>query len=429
MNDPPEVLEVKWSAWVEAESFKRLAYHVFIHCVQVSVAFQTPPLISYSEMTLELPAPQAMWRAASAAEWREQYFIHEMSSQHIPSFVSSMCDVQTMGNVRGRIDLELSLYLVLLSHWLLAWEYTQLSSANKAQAMVDVQWAGTLLASSKIQELRNLFDSFQTAIDSWQVFVPKECHMTAQLLRMHISVTFEDLQLLAGKEGEDEARRVLPVLKEWYRSSDCCQAMWHAGQVLRAARRPPGRSPNASRAATPDTPWLRDFHAVALFHAGLAFWVYGLLTKAIRSDQQCMGYQHIANPIDTDGDLYFLDNEEDEPAPSMERHRFIAMNQGRPVISSISPYDHGPEVNGIGAVADGPQRYTGVRKEGSVVPIEESKKIMEVMVDALATVSEPPESHKQPTNPMSTWKGPQRPAMVENLIQLLRDLGEAASAV
>jgi hypothetical protein len=70
-----------------------------------------------------------------------------------------------------------------------------------------------------------------------------------------------------------------------------------------------------------------------------------------------------------------------------------------------------------------------VRKEGSVVPIEESKKIMEVMVDALATVSEPPESHKQPTNPMSTWKGPQRPAMVENLIQLLRDLGEAASAV
>ncbi|EME78796.1 uncharacterized protein MYCFIDRAFT_43577, partial [Pseudocercospora fijiensis CIRAD86] len=280
-SDSPEELDRKWKAWIEAESHKRLAYHVFLHCVQVSIAFQTPPLISYAEITLDLPSPASLWRAKTSEEWRDQYNFHKLANAQLPSFVSSMCDAQTMGQVRHQIDLELTLYLVLMSHWCLAWEYTQLSSANKAQASCDLPWAGTLLASSKCQELRRLLDSFYVAIENWRVFVPKEVHMVSQLLRMNLCVAFEDLQLLAGKEGEEEARRVYPFLKQWYRSPECRQAMWHAGQVLRAARRPPGLSPNASRTATPDTPWLRDFNAVALYHAALAFWVYGLLSKAI----------------------------------------------------------------------------------------------------------------------------------------------------
>jgi hypothetical protein len=430
-NDSPETLEAKWKSWVNAESFKRLAYHVFMTSVQVSIAFQTPPLISYAEITLELPAPQSLWRAKTATEWRDLYFAHGMmTAEPLPSFVSSMCDAQTMGNVRNRIDLELSLYLVLLSHWCLAWEITQMTSANKAQAAVDVQWAGTSLATSKITELYRLMDLFHVAIESWNVFVPKEVHMSAQLLRMHLSVSIEDLQLIAGKEGEDEAKKVFPSLKEWYRSPACRQAMWHAGQVLRAARRPAGRSPNASQAAASDTPWLRDFHAVALYHAGLAFWVYGLLTKAIRLEQQCMDFQQIASaapPIDYDGDLFYLDGEEEQ---TIQKHQFIAFNKGRAVVSAMSPYAHGPAANAIGAVGT-EEHDTTSRGQiwPAVVPLDEAKSVTEVVVTALATVSEPPGSNHHSAKSSSSRIGPQRPAMVENLIQLLRDLGEAAASV
>lgn len=430
-HDNPAILGQKWRAWVSGESSKRLAYHIFVHCVQVSAAFQTPPLISYAEITLDLPAPQAVWRAASAAEWRDKYLTLRLGEKQLPSFVSSMRDVQTMGSVRDIIDLELTPYLILLSHLCLAREYTQLSSANKAQANGAGPWAGTILASSKRQELEILLDSFHVGIKDWGVFIPKEVHMTSQLLRMNLCVTFEDLQLLAGKEGEDEARRISPALKQWYRSPECRQAMWHAGQILLAARRPAGRSPNASRAATPDTPWLRDFHAVALYHAGLAFWVYGLLTKALYLDHQRGETVHsLELPVDYAGDILRVDGDESNEMTAIGRDQFIRFNKGRAVISSVSPFGRSSAANAIGAIGNfRPSVVDGesISPLQYVVPLDEPKQVMEVMADALATVSQPPESGNRPTN--SQAAGPQRPAMVENLIQLMRDLGAAASAV
>lgn len=441
-EDTGDVLQQKWRTWVEAESFKRLAYHVFLYTVQVSVAFQTPPLLSYAEITLELPAPQAVWRARTAEEWRDQYFAHRLGGP-LPTFVSSMCDAQTMGFVRGSIDLELTLYLVLLSHWCLAWEYTQLSSANKAQANNDLQWAGTLLASSKCQELRRLLDSFYVAIEDWKVFVPKEVHMMSQLLRMNLCVALEDLQLIAGKEGPEEARRVYPSLKQWYRSPECRQALWHAGQVLRAARRPAGRSPNASQTALPDAPWLRDFNAVALYHAGLAFWVYGLLSRAIASEQGpepagavTADGQQVQAAVDFDGGPIRLDGD-DEELTAIDRHRFIGLNKGRAVISAISPWStvtstrvSGPGTSPpttVGTVAARGPATEPLHTRQETVPLDDPKLVMEVMIHALTPSSQPPESSNR-SQPQQA-SGPQRPAMVENLIQLMRDLGEAASAV
>ena len=440
-TDTPDQLEQKWRGWIEAESFKRLAYHIFLHSVQVSVAFQTPPLLSYSEITLDLPAPAALWRARSAEEWRDQYYAHRLAGAQLPTFVSTMCDAQVMGSVRDKIDLELTLYLVLMSHWCLAWEYTQLSSANKAQASADLQWAGTSLAASKVQELRRLLDSFYVAIEDWRVFVPKEVHMVSQLLRMNLCVAFEDLQLLAGKEGEVEARRVFPALKLWYRSPECRQAMWHAGQVLRAARRPAGLSPNASSVATPDTPWLRDFNAVALYHAGLAFWVYGLLAKAIAIEQQHAAYaaqngQHgtlhsnFPPAIDYEGEPVHLDGN-DEELTAIERHQFIGLNKGRAVISAHSTFPRGPTTH-VSPSNASPRMTAQDRKpetdaalrQREIVALDDSKRVMDAMIEALTPASAPPDSRSSQTSTR-----PQRPAMVENLIQLMHDLGEAASAV
>lgn len=303
-----------------------------------------------------------------------------------------------------------------------------------------MQWAGTMLASSKREELRRLLDSFYVVIEQWNVFVPKEVHMFSQLLRMNLCVAFEDLQLLAGKEGEDEARRVYPSLKQWYRSPECREAMWHAGQVVRAARRPAGRSPNAAHSPTPDVPWLRDFNAVAPYHAELALWAYGLLSRAIYLEQNYSSVQH-GHPthhtpvLDYDGAPVRIDGD-DEELSAIERHRFIAMNKGRAVISAIPPWSeeakarvpgHGQSASSIiGVVAARGPAQEPAHGRPDTVPLDDPKIVMEVVMHALTPSSQPPMSTARQSTPVA---GPQRPAMVENLIQLMRDLGEAASAV
>jgi len=68
-------------------------------------------------------------------------------------------------------------------------------------------------------------------------------------------------------EGEEEARRVYPSLVQWTKTTTSRQALLHAGQVIRAARQ------------------LRlglicDFAAIAVYQASLAFWSYGIITRA-----------------------------------------------------------------------------------------------------------------------------------------------------
>src|ERR1700730_17373227 len=46
LEDGPEDLERKWRDWVEAESFKRLAFHTLIHDAQASICLLSRPLVS-----------------------------------------------------------------------------------------------------------------------------------------------------------------------------------------------------------------------------------------------------------------------------------------------------------------------------------------------------------------------------------------------
>ena len=52
-GDDDKTIENKWRCWIEAESFKRLAFHVLIHDSEASMSLLTRPLISYAEVSLE----------------------------------------------------------------------------------------------------------------------------------------------------------------------------------------------------------------------------------------------------------------------------------------------------------------------------------------------------------------------------------------
>ena len=67
--------------------------------------------------------------------------------------------------------------------------------------------------------------------------------------------------------SEEEARRVYPALVQWTKTHKARQALWHAGQVIRSAR-------NLRQGL------ICDFAAIAVYQASLAFWCYGIITRA-----------------------------------------------------------------------------------------------------------------------------------------------------
>jgi hypothetical protein len=83
---------------------------------------------------------------------------------------------------------------------------------------------------------------------------------------MSLHVALDDIQLFAGRAGEDEARRIYPQVRAWTQDAESRKAVWHAGQVFCHAKRF-------------EKTRLRDFYAVAMYHATLVLWVWGMVTS------------------------------------------------------------------------------------------------------------------------------------------------------
>jgi hypothetical protein len=184
---------------------------------------------------------------------------------------------------------------------------------------------------------------------------------------MNLHVNLEELQLFAGKEGPEEAHRVYPLLQRWFDSRRSREAIFYAGQILRAADLDP---PNQ----------LRDFYAVALYHSALCFWAYGMCSMGSSRWNQMQDHHLMGGAIEEP--LIWLKEEK-----TAETQRFFNTCCGIPMI------DEG----GDGCRVDNP------------------KAVMEAIIDIMERNC----SHGNNVVP----------PLVENLSQLMRDLGSAASIV
>jgi hypothetical protein len=252
-GDDDKTLDQKWRAWVEAESFKRVAFHTLIHDAQASISFLTRPLISYAELSLDLPYTLALWRAKTAHAWRDIYLSKLPNiSTRLPSLMHCVHDIQPLSKVQDCIDLRFSTSIILHAIWSLVSEYRQLEFILNIQSQ-ERHWNGALISTSWHQELCQLLDHFRITVSGLQGGMSPEAVMLQELYMMNLHVSFEELQLFAGKEGNEEAQRVYPRLKQWSENRKSREAIFHAGQVLRAANSFPSSQ-------------LRDFYAVALYH-------------------------------------------------------------------------------------------------------------------------------------------------------------------
>jgi hypothetical protein len=375
-SDDGEALEAKWRNWVEAESFKRLAFHLFINDAQASMSLLVPPLISYAEISVELPLSRALWLAKNAHDWKS-LCLAKGSGDRLPHLAQCIHDVTPLSKSQGLVDLQMSILIILYGIWSLIWEYRQLNSVAKLQS-AEHRWNGALMSSSWHQELCQLLYHFRMHASEWEDGMKPEAILIHERSLMNLHVSFEDVQLFAGKEGDEEARRAYPLLKQWAETRESRQAVWHAGQVLRAATECHPKQ-------------LREFSAVALYHASLAFWAYAVVSRPSESARRQPPPASQQQPNVADYELVWLDGED---GPDVQR--FIAVGRGMPVIRDWT-------------------KGSGAEQKEKYAALSDVKAVMDITI-AILRQNETSDERISPP-------------LVKNLSQLMRDLGNAALGI
>ncbi len=284
------------------------------------------PLISYAELSADLPFSKDLWLAKTAKEWKDVYLsrFNELSDR-LPSIRSCVDDTSPIFRYQHTLDVQMTLILTISSIWSLIWQYREMKTTVKSHAKGSLRNGG-LTANALHQEISHLMQHLNLNATEWDGGMKPAAKLLHEQCLMHLHVSLEEVQLLAGKEGEEEARKAFPILSAWAESPESRQAIFHAGQVLRAAKQH-------------ETSMLRDASAVAVYHASLTFWAYSVLSKSLSSPD---GHQQQLNTRATPGtaghhSLVRLDAE-DTP----ELQRFLVLGKGVP---SIRSWVEGDELN------------------------------------------------------------------------------------
>ncbi|KAB5566638.1 hypothetical protein GE09DRAFT_742958 [Coniochaeta sp. 2T2.1] len=375
LDDSEDILNSKWRHWVFDESYKRLACHLLIHDTQSSIAQQVAPLLSPLEFSLEFPAARELWTAGTAQEWKAIYLQLGIAASAEPLTVAQSITCLAQIREQPHLDVALSGSIAIHCLWALVWNQSQLQSL--LQIRQSSQAAPPDLTSGSFEHPRvpQLLEEVRMIFSDWDGLYLPEISLVLERILLNQHVPFEQVQLFAGKDGEEEARRAFPVLHQWASTSDARKAVWHAGQVLKAA----GQCPHGK---------IHDFQAVCLYHAALTFWAYAVVA-ACNSESQDGQPRVPCSNNNSDSVHVWLDGQDCSAV-----RRFIVLNRGCPVVGSSGETS---------------------TSRASPVSLGDPHAILTVCIDVLRR---------------NNVNGTEDPLpLVENLSQMMRDLRNAARGV
>jgi len=296
-EDSSEVLEQKWREWAEQEAWKRLVFNFFLHDAQAMLVHMRSPLITPAQMKLPIPSSRDLWLASNAHAWRGVFLAQNpFDGGAAPSTIEMFSDPELFSGADHHTDKSLCRLLVAHSMAHDVFEHRQeaqmlqhagerrrrdkgMSHMSRLRDLYVL--ASDIIAVCLANRFRRYDDltAFLTSCEADHA-TPPEIPFVLEFLMMTLHVSLDDIQLFAGREGEDEARRIFPQVRAWTRDSESRKAVWHAGQVFNHAK-------------AFEKTRLRDFYAVAMYHATLVLWVWGMVTSG--SSRQ----SGIATPVGT----------------------------------------------------------------------------------------------------------------------------------
>ncbi|KIV90740.1 hypothetical protein PV10_05366 [Exophiala mesophila] len=369
-----EPLDARWMKWIQEESFKRLVYHVLFQDAQVSSALFRQPIVSYTEINLVLPCPQDMWNANNAETWWQATLRSQSASDPTPpTLPQALHDPALISLRRDKIDVQMSLRVLVSIFWLRVWQSIQLRAASS----LDMYGASPPSSDQFFQQLVSHGQSLSLRFSEGSDEMHASIRMILELGLMHLHVSLEDIQLLAGKEGEDQARKAASRLRSWISLPESRKALFHAGQVAKEAARCP-------------LDFFRGYHAVVVYHASLTMWAYALLSNS-QSERQS---PQLGTVLEYNGLTTLVQLDENE---TPEIKRFILLGSATAAIKRYKDKDDICDV-------DVPQ----------IVPLTNASDVMMSMAALLATRDES-EHYCIP--------------LVNYLTRLMRSLAKASTAM
>jgi hypothetical protein len=340
----------------------RLVYRLFLHDAQVAISLNINPLISYAELELPLPIVRQLWEAKTAIEWKEAHLgLGLMSLGRLPSLADALHDMSQLTSFQWQIDVQFAAFVVLHGIMALINEHHRLKFISKGHSK---HWHA-LVTNSRHQEVYQALQYFRLICYEWHIPPEPQILLVCEVASMFLHMSLEELQLFAGKEDKKEARRVYHSALEWINSADSRRAVWHAGQVIRAAK-----------AMSPIS--LTRFFAISVYYASLAFWSYSVVSKAKHSKAAICSPSSGVQLQDSHPTI-FLDSEETKNVP-----KFICLGRGYPALQG----------------ADGPAFLT---EPGLAMQVAQGVLHADIPYDALSP-------------------------LVQSLCQLMHDLGSAATS-
>ncbi|KAJ6186790.1 C6 and C2H2 transcription factor RegA-like [Penicillium mononematosum] len=260
-TDDDATLERKWREWVEHESFKRLAHHIFIHDTQASVLRSTNPLISHMELDLPTPFSRKLWDAKTAAQ-RRSIYLQEVPKRllPVPSLAASLQNIPNLSHFPRHGDFRIAALASV--HGI----STMIAHGKQACHEPSGEWSALVMKIWQ-QELLQVLEQFEiVAVEPVQRLIPA-VPLICQTVSLSLYLPLGILETFSGKDGEKRSFDVYQSFIQRISAGNLRQASWHAGQVLGIARSMPLGS-------------LTDFCATCLYFSALALWSLGAILSS-----------------------------------------------------------------------------------------------------------------------------------------------------
>ncbi|CEJ60605.1 hypothetical protein PMG11_09174 [Penicillium brasilianum] len=267
-DDDGEVLEAKWQNWVEEESFKRLVFHMQVHCSKGSLTTGTRMPVSCFELLLPLPYCRRLWAAKTSLEWKEIYV--SLISHGLTPKISArqvLSNPLVLVSLPDIYDSDCAQLILLHSISSMIRDYQQFQTICESEDN-DMTRIHLLANEGEEQRLHRLLQSTRMINENHKTQDAVNRSLLIELLSMHIFAPFGQFELAAGREGQDEAKAAYWSAQAWSKRCQARQAVAHAGQAVRYLRE-----------ILPSQ--FTDFHAIVTYQVSLCLWIYGTIAANV----------------------------------------------------------------------------------------------------------------------------------------------------
>jgi hypothetical protein len=215
---------------------------------EISFLYGVQTSISFIKLRCPMPVSDELFLLENEKDWAD--LVDKWSNETWPTTTLHPPSLIEFYRLFLRHDfLHLNLYVTPLQlRLLLCAVQTQVSQYSENYRFIPIDERFSSSASvgraSDYMQLRRL-EELESMLVKWNILAERvfetqsstelrvTCLLMSQLVWLELYICFDDVQLIAGKEGYKVGRAYLTQLQQWAQSSDARKAIAHAGNVIR----------------------------------------------------------------------------------------------------------------------------------------------------------------------------------------------------